>query len=866
MSDRRTIVLWLAAVSMFLWTVTAALQAEDVETARIEELVRQLGDDDFETREQALQKLVDLGQDAMPLLQKAAKSANAEVSFRARQAIRVITSLEPAEQAKLRSLGQKAFYSGDHALMRRSYRRLAQVSNASIDDHRWYGHAQQLLGNWDEAARAYLKALDRIDLALDGKVEQGVQRTGLPAVARREDLIKQRYGLLVVAARLQRDLAGKPKAAEQTLKRAYRNGTLLNEPLDELEAKWRARIAESLRADKTAGQLRRGAEHHSELYFPLITLRELARTQERLKKPKEALETWRRVHLLTLVYFGLTNSVDANAVGRLIQMSSATEKLRPGGVVVVSDESPKLVLDLADPQTLSQAYSVYQDYWTFALAPPPGKEFAKVKFDCDIEQFQHGYGGQFDCWTEIGGEHPVRKGIGNIGWPRSQKLGRAVQSKQYGIEPGTGVLHVKAGGWAEKFKTHRITVFATFRNRAAEDRRPQPTPGFRIQNECLPKGGELSHNGEPYRTEIASHDVVPGIHTYTYSHPRREVRQSVTIDAKPGRYYGLFFNLDSPFESRLTNLHGFDSRYGAGSSFVQMADGRWLAVWANESLHFATSKDLVNWNKPWKSDEAALYGGHYNCVLPSLYLDKEGTIWLAYFSNRLDVDRMNTGGYRLFVMKSKDGKTWSAPRAIQLEMSGWPPGIVQMVGGPDDKVWMFYRLQYAVADRVDEIRKLTELEIPAAEKLRSHARNPHAVFDATGRLHLVWDHFGQTLYYSRREVNGKWIQPVELWDRKQGSDVSHPQFFIDGNQLALLYSRQGAFVQRGRFVEGTPVFGLSTKITHHVAPLASAQPRRVAKDRFAILCGADTVWLRTVAENALFRDARNPTEIDREQK
>lgn len=329
----------------------------------------------------------------------------------------------------------------------------------------------------------------------------------------------------------------------------------------------------------------------------------------------------------------------------------------------------------------------------------------------------------------------------------------------------------------------------------------------------------------------------------------------MTIDAKPGRYYGLFFNLDSPFASQLTNLHGFSSRYGASSSFVQMPNGQWLAVWANDSLHFATSRDLVTWSEPWESNEAALYGGHYNCLMPSLHVDKEGTISLAYFSNRLDVDRMNTGGYRLFIMNSKDGKTWSPPRAIDLEMHGWPPGIVQMLDGPDGKVWMIYRLQFAAAERVSEITKFAKLEIPATEKVHSHARNPYAVLDAAGRLHLVWDGFGQTLYYSRREANGTWRQPVELWDPKQGSGVSHPQFFIDGDKLALLYSRQGAFIQRGRFVEGSPVFGAATKITHHVSPLVSTQPRRLSDGQQAMLCGTDTVWLRTVEPKKLFEEA-----------
>ena len=141
-----------ALIIAFAAILSESTFADDAEKPQVARLIQQLGDDSFETRERAQQALIDLGQQAVPLLQKAAASTNAEVAFRARQALRSITSLEPAEQQRLRALGVKAFHTGDHATMLRSYRRLSHVSNASLDDHRWHGHAQQLLSNWQEAA------------------------------------------------------------------------------------------------------------------------------------------------------------------------------------------------------------------------------------------------------------------------------------------------------------------------------------------------------------------------------------------------------------------------------------------------------------------------------------------------------------------------------------------------------------------------------------------------------------------------------------------------------------------------------------------------------------------------------------------
>jgi len=64
--------------------------------ARIKRLVKQLGDEDFEKREQAMEELVRIGRPALKALKKAAASDDPEVAWRAREALkRILKKAQP---------------------------------------------------------------------------------------------------------------------------------------------------------------------------------------------------------------------------------------------------------------------------------------------------------------------------------------------------------------------------------------------------------------------------------------------------------------------------------------------------------------------------------------------------------------------------------------------------------------------------------------------------------------------------------------------------------------------------------------------------------------------------------------------------
>jgi tetratricopeptide (TPR) repeat protein len=829
---------------------TTALTQEQEKTRQgdVEKLVEQLADERFERREGAMRALIELGKEVLPALEKAAQSDDAEVAFRAQRAIRAISFLEPAEQTRLRQQGQQALRKGDNEAMVRAFRRLCTAQNASLDDRRWLGHAHQLAGRWKEAAEAYVAALEQIDQRLDGKEEDDVDAAPRPAtqdrLVQRKDLVRQRAALVVMLARIRRKFLDDPQAAAATYALATRYSDELTKSLEELAETWKSMLNDAQATAGPGGTVRLLNHYDEDLHYPLSALRELAQVQERLGRHVEALQTWQRIRLVSRCYHHGRDEDDLVAVDRLLRKQEIDPSDAPFGVLIISDAEPTLSLDLEDVETLAKAYRNDGGYWTFCLAPPAGREFSTLKVDCNIQQLERRYGGQFRCWALVGDEDARRMEIGRIGWPAEEKLGRAVQSKTFEIEPGTGAVHIRTGSWEGKFRTHGVKVTATFRERQDAPKAETPTVGYVIQNECLPEGGALTLDDRPYTIGVASHGVRPGRHIYRYTHPQREKAQTHAGKFEAGARYGLFLNLDSPLESRLTNLRGFTGHDGGGSSLVRRTDGRWFAAWQAEggTLHFAKSNDLVRWSKPWALAESGLYGDRFQCVSPSLYVDGDGTLWLTYFSNRLDLDRLNTGGYRLFV----------TPRPLTTSTDGWPPGSVQMMSGPDGKFWMFHRLMAATADSPVEVKEFVPLPIAGDDSLAGHARHPHATFAADGRVHLVWDHFGQKLMYARRGKGGGWSAAVELTKAGQNAAASHPRLLLDGERVVLVYEKSGAWLRPGRITEAALELGEPVKITNHVAPLSSLYLPPRGDGPVTALCGEDTVWVRTVGRGELF--------------
>jgi hypothetical protein len=848
--------LWIsqlsALFSVLLLVASSASVAQDAPPDdAVRALIEQLANDDFKKREEAEEKLVDLGSAAIEALRAATKSTDSEVVFRAQRALKRITELSPAEQAELRAEGQAAFYAGDYEKMVRSYRRLAQAQNASVDDGRWLGHAYQMSSRWKEGAAAYSAVIDRMDRLLDRAPEKdGPGGNAWPSG--NGNALQERAAIIMLTARIQRFLLNDSAAAEKTLKRVYRNHEVFKESLDDLAAKWQARLAAALKAEKELTALERDHSLSHSLRFPMMALRELAAVQQINGNHADALDTWRRLHLTASNYIGFNQSIESAPIDRLIQDLPPEAVASVPAVTFLDTEHPTAVFDLSDAATLAKSYEIGQSYWKFALSANQGQEFESLEFACDIEQLELNYGGQFDCWAIVGEQDNKRKGIGYLFWPAGKPIGRDRLAQKLAIEPGTGLVHFSAGTWKDKFKVHGVKVTATFRPRAKDAvAAAKPIPGFSFHTEFLPKGGTITLGGQPYGNEMTSHNVTPGQRVLEYSHPKLKEPRKFAIDLLPGANYSLFLNLDSPLTGELTNLRRFHSTYGPSANVVKLPNGRSLVAWCDGGLRFATSDDLVTWSKPTATADSELFNENYNCLCPTLYVDKSGRIWVAYFSNQLDIDQLSSGGYRLFLRHSKDGREWSAARPLKLAISGWPPGNVQLLTGPDSKTWMLYRMQCAVADTPAEITEFKDLDVPVTSEQRSHARNPQVTVDAAGRVHLVWDHFGMMLYYSRRDAEGHWGEPIEIAEKGQRS--SNPQLLTRGDQLALIYDgNQSAFLRRGTSRAGVLKFGEPLKIAPHTAPLLSTTPLLTADGKVVFLCGQDTVWKQSGSLQALF--------------
>jgi hypothetical protein len=794
-----------------------------------------------------------------PLTAVAGDAPNADTALAfAPPPAREFAPLPMEEKKRLRTKGQAEFYAGDYEKMAETYSRLLLAEDAAVDDGRWLGHAFQLRSQWKEAASVYTAVIDRMDQLLDRIADEDATGTldpGWPSGNKNE--LQERAAIILLTARIQRYCLNDPAAAEKTLRRIYRGNDVFIELLEDIARAWRGRIARALLEEKDAQFAGLDIQKSLSLRFPMMALRELAAVQQLNGNYADAFQTWQRIHWTTRQYIGHGESLAATALHGLIQNLPAETTASAAALTLFSESSPTADFDLADPVTLSRAYDLQNHYWAFALAAPRGQEFQSLDFICDIEQLELRYGGQFECWT-LAGPSQSRKSIGSMQWPNGKPPGREKLTAKYSIEPGAGLVHFRVGSWKDKFKVHGVKVTATLRPIAVEaGAAVQPVPGFIFHTDFLPEGGSITLNQKPYRSDSTTHNMPAGRYELQYAHPRLPEPRRYTLDFLPGGNYALFVNLDSPLTGGLTNLRGFEAPYGPTFNIVKMPDGRWLVAWCHGGLRFATSADGLTWSEPIETSDAALFNENYNTLAPTLFVDKQGTIWVAYFSNQLDIDQLNTGGYRLFLRSSKNGREWSAARPVKIPLGGWPPGNVQLLNGPNGKVWMLYRLKYAEGESPAALTEFKDLDVPVTEEERSHAMNPHATLDAAGQMHLVWDHFSLTLYYSRRNSEGAWSEPVEIPLKDENSRPSHPQLIVRGARLALIYDgNQSAFLRRGKFKDGEPIFGEPIKIASHTARVIGTTPLTTSEDRVTMLFGGNTVWTQSASVDALLNDTR----------
>ena len=119
-------------LSLVVLTAPLSLRADDKKTpdaAAIRQLVGQLGSDDFDTRENAAKRLLELDEAALPALKDGAKSTDAEVRQKA-EAIAAVIAAHVEERAI-----QRMFVEIDRAGLAKFIDRLANDKDFASDEH-----------------------------------------------------------------------------------------------------------------------------------------------------------------------------------------------------------------------------------------------------------------------------------------------------------------------------------------------------------------------------------------------------------------------------------------------------------------------------------------------------------------------------------------------------------------------------------------------------------------------------------------------------------------------------------------------------------------------------------------------------------
>ncbi len=813
-------------------------------------LIEQLRHEQYEVRQAAEERLVELGPAALAARGRATKDPLPEVWHRAKRALKTITKPSATKRAAMRKQAEDSFKRGYFEQMLQHYGHLALLDDANYKDHLWLGHAQQLLDDWPASVKAYRQALRTLhkrherlltrQLDAEAKRVEGQRARGADAAAqkkRREQFelqirrqkshqVGQRAMLLLLIGQIQREVLADPAAAARSFAEATRGVDGADSTIDDLVARWENN------ADQPVKQTNRA------MHYPLLALRELAETQARRGQIRDAIDTWSRHNLL-----GKINNADTvteiDYVGDLARrLTDASPPIH--GLFRLGPDNPEAHFDLADPAVIARAYRVDRSGQTrrfrFALLPPHDKEFATLQLSCDTEQMEGRSPAPSRCWARASREPAQQVAIGNIGWPDDAPPGRMVLTERLVVPPGLGMLHLEAMQWDGKFAVHHLDVEATFRPRSPD---AEPPPPARLQTEMVQGNGRFTDNGQAaaYNTPM---QVSAGTHLYTYEVPGRPGPFRAEMKIVPGAQYGLFINLDSPFDAKLTNLRSFSRDYSADSTLARLPNGNWLTAFTSEDysqIRLSTSADLVRWDDAWELPFNTLC----KTVAPCLLADDQGGVWLAYFSNRLHLQTLGTHGYRLWLTRTTDGRHWERPRPLRFGRFGNLPATApHMVRHPNGTYWVFWRDFAGSAESMVQLEQLTSLGF---RKHKLAPLNPHVSIGNDGVFHMVFAHSTESIHYCHSTDGRQWSDPVKLNVQADQGALMRPQLILDASRAALLYETgSGAWLRTGRLLD-QPVLGDPLKIAGRVAPLSGSRVHRVDKLNIAVLAGSDAVWL-----------------------
>lgn len=700
-----------------------------VAPGEIEKLIKDLGDDRWRVRDTASRRLGEIGRPAIPALRQAVMSPDLEVKFRAKSLLNSINRLESDELAGRRAEIQKAFRDANYPAAIRIARRVASYENAEAMDWLWFGHACQLGGEWSDAVRAYRKVVECIDEDVLKGVKEG--RPGkapgpgpvappdpIPLSPREiKELINQRSGLMLWIARMQAAELKDPKAAAKTLAEAL---DYLEASKTEIDYIWLKIVNACPLFLHQAGDVA-GA---------LAAWKQSVATRGKSKYD----------------YIG-SRLVDAEIIYQaLCALPVQQARTNVPWILFFDGDKLTLKLDLDDPNTLTRSYQT-GTYNYFALAPPRGKEFASIEFACDIEQTNVRFGGQFRCFVMANGQADEEADLGSIGWP-SKDPGRAVVTKSFDIPAGAGLVHMRICHPTKEFKVHGVSAKATLRP-VTKDAAPILADAS-IQTEFHPAGCRATWGALALQDGRAYHGLRPASNALKVLVPGRKDPVEIPLTIQAGRRYGAFFNVDSPFQCRQLDLVLSDrhSAYPSRLSIQHLDPNGHIAIWcgSGDKLMAARSADLIAWTNP----EPLPLNSVFNNIEPATYRAPDGTIYLAYFSNRLSPHVTNTSGYHLWLTSTRDGRKWAPLRRVEKgPMEGQPPTAPCMLTGPDGKQWLFWRDMAGSGKMLDDVGELTGIEVKDRTLNGKDVNlwNVNVVLDDQKRFRMVCDDFGQGIYH-----------------------------------------------------------------------------------------------------------------------
>ena len=774
------------------WPAAAAEAGRPAD--EVARLIKQLGHAEFAQREAAERRLIEIGEPAIPALEKAARGDDPEVVTRAKRALAALVSLDAKTVRELKAQGQRAFAAGDYAAMRAAYRRLSIAAAATLDDKLWRGRACQLAGLWADAIAAYRKALAAVDTSIR-------KAAGAPADAKHDDpaalaairraldppkdsklvaLVGQRAELLGLMGKLQRGVLDDPAAAVATLRRVLDYPARLAMPAAKL-----LEHREQVLALHLGGGARRRISYGDKkvLRESLRTARELAEAQEQIGRPAEALETLSRVALLRVTYGLEELPEDLAWLAHLVQKLPPDAEAPTIGVLhILTRKQPAVIFPLAGAKTLARTHGFAlvgptNAPWTyFAVAPPPGLEFRAVTVRLE------GPGTPFSlyCSTLAASKN------GPVGF-------LANAAKRYALPPGAGVLRVSFMPKAELANKQRLILSAELRPRTPRERWPADAPW----------------------------------------HAAGEQRQVERQRPK------------EPFQWRLTNLHHFgtygQSYLSAQATLARLPDGRWLLAYgqgprSQRRIRLATSTDLVTWTAAPSFPMAKVF----ECDGPTLAADADGTVWLAYFSAPFGRRR---GSPVLWLASTRDGRQWTRPRPILGPvLTGEQVRAVQVLRAPDGRFWMFHEHLAAAAPSLGALRSLRAMGAPW--KTRSLGVEPCYAIDAKGRFHVVFHRMRRSLFYSHSADARTWDAAVELVPHGELGEMRRPQLLLRGGHLALIYSAKHAeYLQIGTLAAAGAKLGEPKLITHFLASMNGNRVHVTPAGEILTFVGEESVWL-----------------------